>query len=211
VLENNIDLRGKPVRTIYNGVKLDFALPGARPTYIETDQFFFAIGVFRKKKNFEVLLPMMKYFANHQLIIAGDDESSYGSQIREQAETLGLTDRIILPGKVNDKDKSWLYQNCEAFMMPSLAEGFGLPVIEAMLAERPVFLNSIDTLQEIGGDVAYYFKDFNEQNMAEFVKHKLAEFNNTGQSDRFASHASKFSWKTCIEEYLKLYVEIMDN
>jgi glycosyltransferase involved in cell wall biosynthesis len=212
-LESNIDLKGRPVRTIYNGVKLDFKLPGTRPKYLEKGRFFLAIGVFREKKNFEVLLPMMKYIDNYRLIIAGDNRSNYGARIKEQAEALGLAGRVILPGKVSDEEKSWLYRNCEAFMMPSLAEGFGLPVIEAMLAKRPVFLNSIDALQEIGGDVAYYFKNFNDREMAKFVKSKLVEFNsnNSNQSDQLASHASKFSWESCIEEYLKLYVEIMDG
>jgi glycosyltransferase involved in cell wall biosynthesis len=211
VLENNIDLKGKPVKIIHNGVKLDLGLPGKRPGYIEKGRFFFAIGVFREKKNFEVLLPMMKHFGNRQLIIAGDSESGYGSYLRQQLRTLGLMEQVVLPGKVSDEDKSWLYRNCEAFMMPSLAEGFGLPVIEAMLAGKPVFLNNISTLNEIGGDVAYYFENFNDRDMADYVRRKLVEFNNNNASDQLASYASKFNWNSCIEEYLKLYVEIMEG
>ena len=154
---------------------------------------------------------MMKYFKDYQLVITGDNESNYGNYLRQQVETLGLTGQIVLPGKVSDEEKSWLYCNCEAFMMPSLAEGFGLPVIEAMLAGKPVFLNNISTLTEIGGDVAYYFANFNERDMAEYVKHKLVEFSNNNESDRLVSHAGNFSWKRCIEEYLKLYVETMGS
>jgi len=208
-LERNIDLRGKPVTTIYNGVKLDFDFAARRPDYVAKEKFFFAIGVFREKKNFQVLLPIMKHFENHQLVIAGDNESDYGNFLRQQAEALGITDQLVLPGKVNDTEKSWLYQNCQAFMMPSLAEGFGLPVIEAMLAGKPVFLNTISTLKEIGGDAAYYFENFNERDMADLVKKKLVRFSSSNDSDRLSAHASKFSWSNCIQAYLKLYTEVI--
>lgn len=213
VLEKNIDLKGKPVKTIYNGVTLDSKNPDKRPEYVVNEHFFFAIGVFREKKNFQVLLPMMKYFNNHQLIIAGDNDGDYGNLMRRKIEALDLIGKVILPGKVSDEEKSWLYRNCEAFLVPSVAEGFGLPVIEAMLAGKPVFLNNIDTLREIGGGVAYYFENFAENKMADFIKCKLAEYNKnqTHESDRIVYHASKFNWKRCIGEYLKLYVEIMDS
>ncbi len=212
-IEKNIDMKGKSVRTIYNGVKLDFINPGRRPEYVIKDHFLFAIGVFREKKNFKVLLPMMKYFGNHQLIIAGDNDGDYGNLMRRKIEALGLKGKVFLPGKVSDEEKSWLYRNCEAFLVPSSAEGFGLPVIEAMLAGKPVFLNSIDTLREIGGNVAGYFENFDEKHMADFIKTRLDEFsqNQSHESERLVSHAGKFNWQRCIGEYLELYAEIMDR
>jgi len=212
-IEENIDLKGKSVRTIYNGVKLDLKNSGKRPEYVGNNNYLFAIGVFRAKKNFEVLLPMMKDFNDYQLVIAGDNDSDYGNFLRQKVDALGLGGKVIFPGKVNDEEKSWLYSNCEAFLMPSMAEGFGLPVIEAMLAGKPVFLSDIDTLREIGGDVAHYFENFDEDKMADFIKSELAEYNKNQayESDRLTSHAGYFTWKRCIGDYLKLYVDIMDG
>jgi glycosyltransferase involved in cell wall biosynthesis len=210
-LEKNIDLKGKPVKTIYNGVKLEINKTARRPDYVRKDKYFFAIGVFREKKNFEVLLPMMKYFEDHQLIIAGDNEGDYGNLMRRRVESLGLSEKVVLPGKVDDDEKGWLYANCEALLVPSLAEGFGLPVIEAMMAGRPVFLNDIETLREIGGGAANYFTSFGENEMADQVKVKNADYyaNQTQESARIIAYASKFNWKHCIEEYLQLYLDVM--
>jgi len=212
-IEKNIDLKGKSVKTIYNGVKLDLEKTGSRPEYVTKDHFLFAIGVFREKKNFEVLLPMMQHFNNHQLIIAGDNVGDYGDLIRAKVAALGLTGRVVLPGKVDNEEKSWLYCYCEAFLVPSLAEGFGLPVIEAMLAGKPVFLNDINTLREIGGDIANYFDSFNDVEMAQLINRKLAEFhkNEADETNRLVAHGGRFTWDKCIEVYLRLYADVMNS
>ena len=59
-----------------------------------------------------------------------------------------MADRVIIAGPVSADDKNWYYANCEAFAFPSLAEGFGLPVIEAMNHGKPVFLSRLTALPE---------------------------------------------------------------
>lgn len=213
VLEDNIDMRGRPVTTIYNGVKLDFFPDSKAPNYMTGARFFFAIGVFKRKKNFEVLLPMMKYFPEYQLIIAGENETSYGQFLRQQVDELGLAGQVVFPGKIADEDKGWLYSHCEAFMMPSMAEGFGLPVIEAMMAEKPVFLNPISSLLEIGGSVANYFDSFESKAMADQVEAQLAEqeVEKKLNPDRLKTYANRFNWETCISQYLDLYSSVLKN
>ena len=77
----------------------------------------------------------------------------------------GLEERIILPGEISDMDKYWLYKNCEAFVFPSMYEGFGLPVIEAMNFGKPVFLSTFSSLPEVGGKYALYWENFDSQLM----------------------------------------------
>ncbi|MFT5658333.1 MAG: glycosyltransferase involved in cell wall biosynthesis [Gammaproteobacteria bacterium] len=213
VLEQHIDMKGRPVTTIYNGVKLDDQASGSPPDYVTDAKYFFAIGVFKRKKNFEVLLPMMKHFPHHQLIIAGENETSYGQFLRQQVDELGLSAQVVFPGKVADAEKTWLYYHCAAFMMPSMAEGFGLPVIEAMMAERPVFLNPISSLQEIGGSAAYYFDSYEAKAMAAQVEAQLAEHDvqKNIDSDRLKTYASRFNWATCIAQYLALYASVLQR
>jgi glycosyltransferase involved in cell wall biosynthesis len=118
-----------------------------------------------------------------------------------------LEDRVILPGTISEQDKLWLYLNCEALLVPSLAEGFGLPVIEAMMCGKPVFLSKSTSLPEIGGGAAFYFENFEEEYMAAFIKEKLTYYRNNyaAVSEQIKQHAEKFTWKNSIEQYLNLY------
>lgn len=213
VLEQNIDMKGRPVTTIYNGVKLNANLGNKPPGYVSGAKYFFAIGMFKRKKNFEVLLPMMKFFPDNQLIIAGENDTSYGLFLRQKVDELGINHQVVFPGKVTDEDKNWLYNHCEALMMPSMAEGFGLPVIEAMMAEKPVFLNSINSLQEVGGSVACYFDSFESEAMAKRVSSQLDEFEMLKKHDpnRLKTYADRFNWETCISRYLALYVDLLKS
>ena len=213
VLEKYIDTRYKPVKVIYNGAKLDLSVSDAKPGFVTHDKYLFAIGVFNQKKNFEVLIPMMKYFPGYQLIIAGDNDSSYGNTMRQLIQDAGLNHQVTLPGKISDADKSWLYQNCQGFMMPSQAEGFGLPVIEAMLAGKPVFLSNIDSLSEVGGNTADYFENFDAEQMARLIEIRLLEFdkNKNSETDLLLSHAQQFTWKASIDAYLTLYNAVLND
>ena len=213
ILEKNIDLKGKTVKTIYNGVELKRFDNSRKPDFIGDNKFFFTISVFKENKNFDILLPIIKHFKDFKLIIAGNNETSYGEKIKTKIKELNLTDRVILPGKISDEDKFWLYNNCEAFMFPSLCEGFGLPVIEAMKLGKPVFLSMHTCLPEIGGDQAYYFGNFEENYMVSIIKTSLLNFNNNKAelTEKTINHANKFSWKTCISEYIQLYNEILND
>ncbi len=211
VLEDNIDLKGKKVRVIYNGVSVGNGLNGSKPEYVKRRNFFFSIGVFSRKKNFHVLLPMMKYFRDRQLIIAGDNNSSYGEYIASQIERYRLKESVVTPGIISEAEKSWLYSNCEAFLFPSVAEGFGLPVVEAMKSGSPLFLNKIDSLYEVAGEDAYYFPSFDEKDMYSLINQRLS-FPGSGGYERLSNaqrHASAFTWERCIEEYLSLYREVL--
>lgn len=212
-IEDHINLRGKSILTIYNGIEINSKESGYKPTFMNDKKFFFSIGIFNRKKNFHVLLPIMNYFKDYHLIIAGDKDRGYGKQMQQQIYDSNLADRVILPGTINENEKLWLYNNCEAFLFPSLAEGFGMPVIEAMKFGKPVFLSKFTSLPEIGGDFAFYFDNFDGEYMSTFIKSKLSYYNENRLiiSDRIKKYADEFSWQKCIGQYLKLYKEIANK
>jgi glycosyltransferase involved in cell wall biosynthesis len=211
LVEKHIDLRGKEVQVIYNGILTAPAGDYVKPEFAGNKPFFFSVGLFTAKKNFRALLPLMEHFENHQLIIAGDNDTPYGREVRAEIGRLNLSDRVILPGKISDGEKYWLYASCDAFLFPSLAEGFGMPVIEAMNAGKPVFLSKYGSLPEIGGDAGFYPDRFDGSYMAAFIREKLAAYSSdqANISLRIKEHAGRFSWKTCMDGYLKLYEEIL--
>lgn len=210
-IEKNIDLKGKIVQVIHNGIAEHESLKSMKPDFISGNKFFFSIGIFNRKKNFHVLLNMMKDFDDYQLIIAGNNDTDYGNEIREEIIRLNLQHKIILCGRISDEEKFWLYENCSAFLFPSLAEGFGMPVIEAMKAGKPVFLSQAASLPEIGGEYAFYFDSFEETEMKNFIQQKLNYFeaNKEKLLVEIKNHADLFTWRKCVSEYLNLYQKII--
>jgi glycosyltransferase involved in cell wall biosynthesis len=144
------------------------------------------------------------------LIISGI-ETPHKSKIMEVAEAFGVADRVVITGQVSDSDRAWYYTNCSAFVFPSIAEGFGLPVIEAMYCGKPVFLSKFTSLPEVGGNVAYYFDDFDAANMQQVFFNGMQDFNEHNRSAGIVEHANKFSWKRAADQYLKLYQDCLNN
>jgi glycosyltransferase involved in cell wall biosynthesis len=97
------------------------------------------------------------------LVIAGkeitDPRVQASVKIKDKIKKLGLEKRVILPGFVSDEDLSMLYANAIAFVFPSRYEGFGLPILEAMLAKCPVIAYDNSSIPEVAGDAALLVKD----------------------------------------------------
>ncbi len=209
-VKSHFDLKSKEVKVIYNGVDIIEFPYAKKPEFIVDGEFLFSIGVIKKKKNFKVLLGFLSKLPDIKLVIAGDNSDSYADEIIYEAKSLGLAERVLIPGKINDEEKFWLYKNCKAFVFPSLLEGFGLPVVEAMRFGKPVFLSKFSSLPEIGGKVAYYWDDFDPKNMAELFKVKMIEYqDDIDKKQRIIEHSKKFSWRKSAEEYVDVYKSVL--
>ena len=168
--------------------------------------FFLFVGVIHPKKNVHTLLPLLEAFPDYRLVLAGPDNHPYARHIQEQSEKLGIADRLLMPGPVDEATKLWLYDHCEAFLFPSLSEGFGLPVAEAMTFGKPVFIANRTSLPEVGGKEAYYFDTFEPDDMAKTLHDGLHDFGlNPLRQERVKRRAAGFSWPNVAGEYWKLY------
>jgi glycosyltransferase involved in cell wall biosynthesis len=162
------------------------------------------------KKNFHVLLPLLKYNPGIEMVIAGKfDDPDYVEDMKKKAETLGVSDRLHLTGTVSENDKAWYLSNCLAFVHPSLAEGFGAPVVEAMLFGKPLFLSDRTSLPEIGGDAAFYFTSFDEERMQAVFTEGMQRYNDTGMSEMIINHGKKFDWEKSAVKYLDVYNSLL--
>jgi glycosyltransferase involved in cell wall biosynthesis len=195
--------KGK-ISVIYNGSDFSCAPDGHVPAYAPTAPFLFTVGMVCAKKNFHVLVPLLRNNAR-TLVIAGIVKEEYRQKILDEAAAHGVSERVIVTGPVSQHDKDWYYANCEAFVFPSLAEGFGLPVIEAMHHGKPVFLSTLTSLPEIGANAAYYFETFDPDHMCAVLERGLADFAADGGADRVRKHASQFTWEKAAAAYLALY------
>ena len=178
-----------------------------QPVYRPLKPFIFTIGIFFRKKNFHVLPALLKN-NDYELVIAGIRVPDYEEVIMEQARLHQVADRVKLVGPVTEEDKYWYYKNCSAFAFPSLAEGFGLPVVEAMYFGKPLFLSSHTCLPEIGGDLAFYFdRNFDPEDMRAVFESGMNRYNQD-LGNRLRQRACDFSWEKCATSYLKIYREI---
>lgn len=212
-IEEHLDLQGKPCRVIYNGVEeLDPTLQ-KKPAMAIDKPFFFSVGVIKEKKNFHVLLDLMKLMPEKHLYIGGKEiqkyhKNGYARMIRARIEDEKIHN-VTLLGSISHEEKIWFYEHCEAFLFPSLFEGFGLPVIEAMQFGKPVFSSRETSLQEIGGDFAFFWESFDPYDMKAVIDENLDRFY---QDEILAleekKYASSFSYKKHFEEYEKLYAAL---
>jgi len=210
--ERFVNLNGKVIDVIYNGVE-QFDLNNAKkPDFVKTlKPFFFSIGQIKKKKNFHVLLPLMKMLPEKELYIAGNKGTAYANEMCQIIESEQIIN-VHLVGEITDQERIWLYNNCEAFLYPSLFEGFGLPVIEAMSQGKPVFTTEETSLKEIGGGFTYIWENFEAEYMKAVLIDGLSEFYSSPlKANEIIEYANSFSYEKHMEEYLKIYKLLLNR
>ncbi len=196
------------IKVIYNGCSVRNAGSLPPPRYVPPTPFFFTIGTIAAKKNFHVV-PAMLLDNDVNLVISGITiDDNYRLKIEKTARSLGVLDRVHFTGAVSNEELLWYYRHCAAFAFPSLAEGFGLPVVEAMRFGKPVFLSRLTSLPEIGGDVAYYFDNFDPAHISRVTNEGLADFRTRDKSKEVINHSEQFTWEKAAREYLEVYREV---
>jgi len=200
------EVGNKPIHVIHNGTNCLEKPILSGTSYKPRTRFLFSIGVINRKKNFHVLLPLLQQNEDMELVIAGHpDDPDYMHYIKDSARKLGVSGQVQMLGAISESEKSWYYQNCYAFTFPSLAEGFGLPVAEAMSVGKPLFLSDKSALPEIGKDVAFYFPDFNGCQMQEVFSKGMKQYQNSSLKEKIKKRSTDFCWKKAAAQYLDVY------
>ncbi|MEA1874747.1 MAG: glycosyltransferase family 1 protein [Bacteroidota bacterium] len=204
----HLNLQNKPVSVIYNGVpKLSDDM--TKPQTAPKRKFLFNLGVLMPKKNHEAIINMMKYLPDYDLLIGGGGSSDYKNYLAQLTQKLGLENQIYFAGYLNEAEKSWAYHHAEAFVFPSLNEGFGLPIVEAMSAGLPVFCSDKTSLPEIGGYFASYWEHFDAQYMAEVLVNGMKSIAEAPDASQLKEYASQFSWEKNAAAYQTLYAKVL--
>lgn len=195
----------KPASVVYNGLAPDIYPDHNSPAYRPERPFLFAIGSINAKKNFHVL-PYLLKGNDYELVIAGPVfDAAYQAKLMQEAQQHGVTDRVKVLGSISGPDKYWYLNNCLAFAFPSLAEGFGLPVVEAMQAGKPCFISDKTSLPEIGGQYCYYFHNFDPVHMQQVFQEGLHDYQVNNRAAAIAAHGHTFSQSKTAQGYLDIY------
>jgi len=204
-IEANLNTYNKPMPTIYSGSITLQNIIDKKPDFADDKPFFFSVGTIARKKNFHVL-PALLQSNDLKLIIAGAiHEEEYKNKIIETAKQLGVEDRVIIPGAVSEEEKYWLIKNCTLFCFPSIAEGYGLPVIEAMHFGKPCILSTYTSLPEVGGPHAFYMQSFDPDYLKKLSAEVLQQIGLQDNTNELKAWASQFSWQKTAEQYMDVY------
>jgi glycosyltransferase involved in cell wall biosynthesis len=211
--KKQLNISDKKYRIIYNGVAVEKfeELTVEEIPFDFNQKYLFSLGVVAEKKNVHTCVPLLQNNDLHLVISGQIADEKYREKIIESARQYNVHERVFFTGPISDKQKYWLYKNCEAFVFPSISEGFGLPPIEAMRMGKPTFLSNLTSLPEVGGTIAYYFENFEPQHMQNVLKDGLADFYQKDKASESVIWSAQFSWDKAAKEYCEVYKEVLHS
>jgi glycosyltransferase involved in cell wall biosynthesis len=141
------------------------------------------------------------------LVLAGG-KGWLEDDLEEFIGSLGIRENVRLLGYVSDEQLVWLYRNCFAFLYPSLFEGFGLPVLEALSLGAAVITSNTTSLPEVAGDAAWYVDPLQEEEIVQAMAGLASDGPRRNRLKELGPlQARKFSWEGCAAEVLAVYGE----
>lgn len=181
---------------------------------LSAKQFIMYVGRPTPHKNLERLIEAYaRLQAQHPdllLVLAGKKDANY-QRIEARVRARGLTG-IVFTDFVSDAQLRWLYENCRAYVFPSLSEGFGLPGLEAMVHGAPVVASQATCLPEVYGEAAHYFNPLDVRSMADAINAVLTD---KALRDSLVENgkrqAAKYSWQRTAEQTLAIYEQVLGS
>ena len=203
-----VDLLGAPaakVRVVHHGVSLPAGTPETCPTHTVLH-----VGAIQKRKNIARLVEAFESLGGDwQLVLAGS--FGYGAEaIRERIAASPARARISVPGYVAPGELSRWYRRAAIFAFPSLDEGFGMPVLDAMAAGIPVVTSNRSALPEVAGDAALTVDPENTADLAQALG-RLARDESLRRelSARGRARAKLFTWAKAVHETWNVSLELL--
>jgi glycosyltransferase involved in cell wall biosynthesis len=183
-------------------------------TLFNGEPIFLFIGERRPHKNLVRLIEAFYRFKsrvsqNYKLVIAGKLYSNY-SEPEALVNKLKLEKDVVFLGYVPDEDLPALYQRADCFVFPSIYEGFGIPILEAMACGTPVITSSVSAMPEVAGGAALNVDPYNVDDMVNAMN-KIC-FDHTLRMrmvEQGYKRATEFSWGNAAEQTLRLYHSIL--
>jgi len=175
--------------------------------------FIFSLGILNPIKNFTTLIKAFSKLKaqdlKHKLVIGGKKGWRF-ENIFQQAGDLVKKGEIIFTGYIPNRDLPYFYNLADLFVFPSLYEGFGIPILEAMACGCPVITSNISSMPEVAGNAALFINDpLNADEIASKITQVLTNSNlKKGLIKKGSVQAAKFSWERTARETIKVYEEV---
>ena len=218
-LIERLGVPGPKIRVIPNGVSKQFcelnreeARASVCSDLKRERKYFLCISSLRPHKNVSLLLEAAALFwkrmsVDWDLLIVGKGEEQ--ESLQRQCERLGIEKKVVFLPFIQDSLLPQMYAAAEFFVMPSLIEGFGLPVLEAMACGTPVACSRSASLPEVGGDAAVYFDPKNSESMAEAMCSAASRSVAVELRRKGLEQAKRFTWSRSAQAHYEVYREVL--
>ncbi len=189
-------------------------LEEARRRYGLSQRFILYVGTIEPRKNLTRLLRAFagmrrKRLFTHQLVLAGSLGWGF-KEVIESVDDLGLNDSVRLLGYVPFADLPALYNLSEFFVFPSIYEGFGLPVVEAMASGTPVISSRESSLNEVGGGAVEFIDPLEVESIEQaLVRLATDEELRRNLASEGPARAGRFSWQKAAQATLGVYRSVL--
>lgn len=206
-------IESKKVHVTYPGIKIqgskikDKNMDELKKKFGIKEDFILFVGTLQPRKNIEKLVEafsLIKGQEELQLVIVGKRGWQY-EEILRSPKKYGVENKVKFLDFVEENDLSILYKNAVCFVLPSLYEGFGLPVLEAMKNGCPVLTSNVSSLPEAGGDAALYFDPNSAEDIARQIERVLKDEKlRASMIEKEKAQVKKFSWEKTAAKTLKV-------
>lgn len=219
-IKKYLDIKEEKLKVVYCGVEhekyhthLDMRkVDKVKEKYKIDKPYFLYLGTLEPRKNISLIIDAFYEIAKHKkdiiLVVAGKKGWLY-EEIFSKVQNYQLEKQVIFTGYIEDEEVPYLLNGAISFIFPSLYEGFGLPVLEAMACGTPVIASNEASLPEVGEDAILYV-DIKEEMapkkmsylMEQLVTNKVLheEKSNCG-----TEQAKKFTWSKTVQQFLEIY------
>ncbi|MFA6193365.1 MAG: glycosyltransferase family 1 protein [Parcubacteria group bacterium] len=212
---------GEKITTIHNGIdkrffeQEEYSKDDVKKGHGILGKYILFLGTLEPRKNLSRVLDAFARFkkdfknnSDYQLVVAGK-RGWLMEEYFQHAKDLGIEDDVVFTGYVGGDELKPLYTNAEFFVMPSLWEGFGQTIVEAMACGAPCLVSKVSSIPEIADEAAYFVDPHDTEGIAKGMM-ELASNKDLREnlSAKGKQQAKKFSWEKCAKETLEVYKNV---
>jgi len=217
----NID--SKKIYTVYNGIAQSFwesskksvdEVVAVKDKFGIRKDYLLFVGTIEERKNVMTLIKAfdkLRNYKNLQLVLVG--RPGYGfSKISNYLEENHLENEVIITKYVTEEEKITLYDSATTFVFPSLYEGFGIPLVEAMVRKVPIVASKIPSTEEVAGEAALYYGNdvYNHEALAEQILQVVEnDFLRQELVKKGLKRAQEFCWEKVGQRYIEACQELL--
>ncbi len=118
---------------------------------------------------------------------------------QEIEQLLTITPKLHFTGNVSNDELAWYFSNCQAVLFPTVLEGLGMPLLEAMVYDKPVTVSKIDVFEEISKEAPYYFNPYDESSISKTLSSAVSQQDFDNKKQRYPDVLNRFSWEASAE------------
>jgi len=176
-------------------------------------KYILAIGPLGMRKNHDRLIDAFSILPeyikeDYQLIITGEKKGTYNNLLKKASKN-NLTDDIVFTGFIPEKEMPMVINAASLFVFPSLYEGFGIPLLEAMACGTPILASNVSSIPEVVGGAALLFDPYNVNEIASAICRMITDEQLRKQlAQRGFGRIKKYSWKNSAKEILRAFKEV---